>query len=157
MRFATIGALVLILAGCGSSRNTAESDAGDRIAVGYGDQDRDAVTGSVSTLDVETAMRERPAKSLAELLRGRVSGVYVTAAPGGGLRIRIRGAMSFRGNASPLYILDGMPVQATSNGTVPMLNPYNIESITVLKDASSTAIYGSRGANGVIIITTKLH
>jgi TonB-dependent SusC/RagA subfamily outer membrane receptor len=156
LSFAAIGILGLLLAGCGSSRSTADPGDADRVAIGYGDQERDAISGSVSTLDVETVMREKPVTTLAELLQGRISGVHVTAAPGGGLRIRIRGAMSFLGNASPLFIIDGIPVQPTSNGTLPMLNPYDIESITVLKDAASTAIYGSRGANGVIIIKTKL-
>ena len=76
-------------------------------------------------------------------------------APGGGIAVRIRGASSFNGSNEPLYVLDGFPMTPGPGGALTGINPYDIASIDVLKDAASTAIYGSRGANGVILIETK--
>jgi len=78
----------------------------------------------------------------------------VTAAPGGGIVVRIGGPKSFYANEDPLFVVDGVPITGT-NGTLSWLNPHDVESITVLKDPSTTAIYGVRGANGVVIIKTK--
>ena len=148
--------LVLLLGvGCATSSEVTQSDAPEGVSIGYGNQDRDDVQGAVASVDVDESVR-KTARTLAEILRGRVSGVTVLPAPGGGLQVRIRGAASLARNASPLYIVDGMPVQADRNGTLSMLNPFDIESISVLKNASATAIYGVRGANGVIIIKTKI-
>jgi TonB-dependent SusC/RagA subfamily outer membrane receptor len=96
-----------------------------------------------------------PATSLEQLLAGRISGVTVTTAPGGGISVRIGGPTSFMLSSEPLYVVDGVPVDAGPNGTLNWLNPLDIASITVLKYGASTAIYGVRGANGVIVITTK--
>jgi TonB-dependent SusC/RagA subfamily outer membrane receptor len=93
--------------------------------------------------------------SLEQLLTGRVSGVVVTAAPRGGISVRISGPTSFRLNQQPLYVVDGVPVEPGPNGTLSWLNPHDIESIAVLKYESDTAIYGVRGSNGVIVIKTK--
>lgn len=95
------------------------------------------------------------AHSLDQLLAGRFSGVTVRPAPGGGIVVRIGGPKSFYGNEDPLFVVDGVPIEAGPNGTLSWLNPHDVESITVLKDPSTTAIYGVRGANGVIVITTK--
>lgn len=92
---------------------------------------------------------------LEKVLQGRVAGVTVTRAPDGGIAVRIRGASSFYGNAEPLYVLDGVPIQPGPTGTLTGINPYDIESIKVLKDPAETAMYGVRGANGVIVIKTK--
>uniref|UniRef100_A0A7V2AZ95 TonB-dependent receptor plug domain-containing protein n=1 Tax=Rhodothermus marinus TaxID=29549 RepID=A0A7V2AZ95_RHOMR len=146
-----------LLMGCASSRSTADTSATaqeDRVEVGYGTVPRDQLTSSVSELDPDK-ITERPIARVEELLRGRVAGVYVTEAPGGGLSIRIRGQNTLLGNAEPLFVVDGVPITPMPGGTISFLNPYDIESITVLKDAAATAIYGSRGANGVIVITTK--
>ncbi|HET6228698.1 MAG TPA: TonB-dependent receptor [Longimicrobiaceae bacterium] len=142
------------------------------VAVGYGTQSRRNVTGSVSTVDL-TAAQSAPVASLDQVLQGTAPGVQVTTAssePGGALSIRIRGTSSITGNAEPLYVIDGFPIEndiegsSVGNGgrtrttpTNPLatLNPSDIESVSVLKDASATAIYGARGANGVVIITTK--
>jgi len=158
-----VGGLALVaalwLTGCAGSRPVAETEASaaeakEQVNVGYGTIAREEVTASVSELDPDE-VKERPVTRVEELLRGRVAGVYVTEAPGGGLIVRIRGQNTLLGNPEPLYVVDGMPITPIPGGTISFLNPHDIESITVLKDAAATAIYGSRGANGVILITTK--
>jgi TonB-dependent SusC/RagA subfamily outer membrane receptor len=94
-------------------------------------------------------------QSLAQMLAGRVSGVVVTAAPNGGISVLISGPRSFSLPQEPLFVVDGVPVEAGPNGTLGWLNPQDVASIEVLKYESSTAIYGVRGANGVIVIKTK--
>lgn len=137
-----------LLAGCSGSGATATPDSEDGGSVGYGGADA-VEASSVSSDDI----RSRPGRSIEEILRGRVSGVRVTEAPGG-LRITIRGATSIHGGTDPLYIIDGMPITPGPNGLVDV-NAFDIERITVLKNAADTAIYGARGANGVIVIETK--
>lgn len=98
----------------------------------------------------------QPGLSLEQLLAGRISGVTVArGARGGGISIRIRGPSSFFLSSEPLYVVDGTPIEAGPAGTLNWLNPQDIASIVVIKDAASTAIYGARGANGVIVIRTK--
>lgn len=94
-----------------------------------------------------------PTDDVDEILRGRVAGVRVLQAPGG-IIVHIRGTTSIMGDNQPLYVIDGLPVEAAPDGSVPV-QPYDIESIRVLKDAVDTSMYGVRGANGVIVITTK--
>jgi TonB-dependent SusC/RagA subfamily outer membrane receptor len=91
--------------------------------------------------------------SLAQLLQGRLSGVTVSPARDGGIVVRMGGPTSFMSNQAPLFVIDGMPVE--TNGTLSWLDPSEVESIQALKDPSQTAIYGLRGANGVIVIRTK--
>jgi len=152
-----LGALVLLLlAGCATTRAAEEEDAppeGETVDVGYGSVEKDRVVGSVSTIDAEDAQVVQP-RTVADMLRGRVAGVQVTDLPGGGIRVRIRGTRSFRGGNDPLYVIDGLVIQV-ADGALYGINPHDIESISVLKDASATAIYGSRGSNGVILINTK--
>ncbi|MES2180170.1 MAG: TonB-dependent receptor [Gemmatimonadota bacterium] len=142
------------------------------VSVGYGTQNKRDVTGSVAAVTTD-ALENTPIVSLDQILQGTSPGVDVTTAsaePGGALSVRIRGTSSITGNAEPLYVIDGFPIEndiegaSVGNGgrskTTPAnplaaINPSDIESITILKDASSTAIYGARGANGVVIITTK--
>jgi TonB-linked SusC/RagA family outer membrane protein len=140
------------------------------VVVGYGTQQRKDITGSISTISA-SKIKNQPAVSVDQLLQGRAAGVDVSqasGAPGGRLNIRIRGASSLNAGNEPLFVIDDVPVynnskdpSGTSYGTftatnaLASLNPNDIESIQVLKDASATAIYGSRGSNGVIIITTK--
>jgi TonB-linked SusC/RagA family outer membrane protein len=133
------------------------------VVIAYGQTKKSDLTGSVATLPVED-MRKVAVTSLDQALQGRASGVQITqnsASPGGSTTIRIRGGNSIQGDNEPLYVIDGIPFKnggATSGSdfnVLSTLNPSDIESMTVLKDASSTAIYGSRGANGVVIITTK--
>lgn len=121
------------------------------IVVGYGTQRKRDLSGSVSVVDVEETQKVM-SNSLAESIQGLVPGVTVrnNGNPGAGSQIEIRGAASFQ-NTSPLYVVDGMIADAGG----PLMNTNDIESIQILKDASATAIYGSRAANGVVIITTK--
>lgn len=97
-----------------------------------------------------------PSQSVEQQLMAKVPGVIVTRTATGEVAILIRGGSSAYGNNEPLYIVDGMAVQPSSNGGLAGLNPSDIESIKVIKDAAATAMYGSRGANGVIVIRTKL-
>jgi iron complex outermembrane receptor protein len=99
------------------------------------------------------AAREH-ATTLAQLLQGRLSGVTVTPAPDGGIVVRMGGPTSFYGNQNPLFVVDGNPIEG-SRSTLSWLDPHDVETVQALKDPSQTAIYGVRGANGVIVITTK--
>lgn len=149
-----ISALALLfLTACATTRLAEEkpSDAED-VDIGYGTVDKDHVVGSVATIDTED-LPVVNSRTLADMLT-RLPGVQVHEEPGGGISVRIRGAGSFLGGAEALYVIDGMVVPPGGGG-ISGLNPNNIESITVLKDAGATAIYGSRGANGVILIKTK--
>lgn len=123
------------------------------IAIGYGTVKKKDLTGSVASVNV-VELEKVPNPNLAQALNGRVSGVMVSTtegAPGASVSIRIRGGGSITQSNEPLYIIDGFP---TEDG-LDNLDPSDIESIDILKDASSTAIYGARGANGVILVTTK--
>ncbi len=124
------------------------------VVVGYGTTTRKDVTGAVSKVNVKD-MQKAPVSNFEEALAGRVAGVQSTSSdgqPGSDLNIVIRGNNSVTQSNAPLYVVDGFPLE-TSLGNV--LNPEEIESMEILKDASATAIYGARGANGVILITTK--
>jgi TonB-dependent SusC/RagA subfamily outer membrane receptor len=150
---------VLVAPGCVSTQSSAEDAASngtsdEAVEVGYGTQDRASTTGSISTVEGDKARERRAATQLSDLLEGNVAGVHVSES-GGGIRVRIRGTNSIYGSSEPLYVVDGMPVQPGPGGTLHSINPYDVESITVLKDAAATSIYGSRGASGVIIIKTK--
>ncbi len=130
------------------------------VVVGYGTQNKKDITGSVKSVRSE-AFNKGIVNTPQELLQGKVAGVNVTSAsgePGGILGITIRGPGGVRTGSTPLFVVDGLPLDNSSTGggdPLNFINPQDIESIDVLKDASATAIYGSRGANGVIIITTK--
>ncbi len=99
-------------------------------------------------------LARQTATTLEQLLAGRLSGVSVSRAPGGGIKVRMGGPTSFYSDQNPLFVVDGVPVDGKDN-TLSWLDPHQIESIQALKDPSETAIYGVRGANGVIIIKTK--
>lgn len=96
-----------------------------------------------------------PNATIEQVLMGRFPGVLVSRTTDGGISVRIRGTTSFLGSNEPLYVLDGVPMPAGVNGVLSGLSPYDIETIEVLKDAVSMTMYGIRGANGVIVITTK--
>jgi TonB-linked SusC/RagA family outer membrane protein len=158
------------------SASTALSDV---VVIGYGTQKRQDVNGSVSSV-LAKDIANVPQPSLDQLIQGKAAGVTITqnsGGPGSATSVRIRGITSF-GGSEPLYVIDGVPIQGdatnkSGNGRSPQLtrtgggqeetgvsplsriNPSDIESIDILKDASATAIYGSRGANGVVIVTTK--
>jgi len=123
------------------------------VVIGYGTQRREAVTGSVASMQGNT-LREVQTGNLTSALAGRIAGVQMSGTsskPGDDMQIRIRGTRSFSGSNDPLVVLDGIPFQ----GTIGDISPEDIKSIDILKDASATAIYGSRGANGVIMVTTN--
>lgn len=131
--------------------NPTENVLEEAVAVGYGTVKKKDLTGSVTSISAET-IQEFPNTTIAQAMQGRAAGVQVqqsSGLPGSGIQIRIRGTNSVRGDNEPLWIIDGFP------GNSNLLNPSDIESIEVLKDASATAIYGSRGANGVVIVTTR--
>lgn len=139
------------------------------VVVGYGTQNRRDITGSVASVKARD-ISAVPVNSSEQILQGRVAGLQVTqasSAPGGGVTIRVRGSNSVNAGNEPLYVIDGFPVYSDNNiapagvgersgaNALASINPNDIESMEVLKDASATAIYGARGANGVVLITTK--
>ena len=131
------------------------------VVIGYGTQKKSDLTGAVGSVKSEE-LAERPAASLNQAMAGRVAGVNVTSGsgrPGGRTVVRIRGNTSVSIANTPLYVVDGVILNAVNlpNGSTPIdyMNPNDIESIEVLKDAAAAAIYGSRASNGVVIITTK--
>ncbi|MFT3701295.1 MAG: TonB-dependent receptor [Agriterribacter sp.] len=147
------------------------SQLSDVVVVGYGTQKKSDITSAIASVPV-AGIKQNPVPSIDKVLQGQVSGVQVTQTtgqPGGAVNVRIRGANSITAGQDPLYVIDGFPFynnnfDANAGGLVTgsallnpiaFLNPGDIESINILKDASATAIYGSRGANGVVIITTK--
>ncbi|MDR1407621.1 MAG: TonB-dependent receptor [Tannerella sp.] len=122
------------------------------VAIGYGVQRKSDVTGAVSTVKADELMK-RPILRLEQALQGTTPGVQVVSnsgQPGKGLAVKIRGASSISGGTDPLYVIDGQ-----IGGGIDALNPNDIQSIEILKDASASAIYGSRGTNGVVLVTTK--
>jgi TonB-linked SusC/RagA family outer membrane protein len=123
------------------------------VATGYGTQERRYLTGAVSSVRAQQ-IREIPTPNVMQSIQGRLPGVDIVSAnyrPGAAMNVRIRGVRSMLATNEPLFVLDGIPMA----GGIEDLNPANIESIEVLKDASATATYGARGANGVILITTR--
>lgn len=122
------------------------------VVVGYGAQRKSSITGAISSIKSDK-LKDVTTPSVANMLQGKVAGVVVTPTsgqPGAGVTIRVRGTGTIRGNQNPLWVIDGVVGDAVAD-----LNPNDIESISILKDGSATALYGSRGANGVIQVTTK--
>jgi TonB-linked SusC/RagA family outer membrane protein len=130
------------------------------VVIGYGRQQKKDLTGAVATLS-NAQIKDLPVLSVDQKLVGQIPGVQIsttTGLPGGGSTIKIRGSGSIGAGDNPLFVVDGYPISNSAGPTynpLNVINPDDIESVTVLKDASSTAIYGSRGSNGVVVITTK--
>lgn len=123
------------------------------VVVGYGVQRRSDLTGSVASVKADDALRTMPSSNITDALQGRMAGVSIVSSsgqPGSGSTIRVRGVNSISGDSGPLVVIDGF-----IGGDFSALNPSDIQSVEVLKDASATAVYGSRGANGVLLVTTK--
>jgi TonB-linked SusC/RagA family outer membrane protein len=151
---------------------TRQSALDEVVVIGYGNQKKRDLTGSIVSIKSDELMKSNPV-TLEQGIQGKAAGVFVTqtdGAPGAGMSIQIRGTNSFLGGTEPLYVIDGIPMESDNATTTPtsgspyeeakvntlsFLNPTDIASIEILKDASATAIYGSRGANGVVIITTR--
>jgi TonB-dependent starch-binding outer membrane protein SusC len=131
-----LGLTLALLAACKSAQRTENTSPPPRA--------------DVTSEDIQRA----PGQSIEEILKGRVAGVTVTQSQGG-ISVRIRGVTSIYGSNEPLYVLDGVPISAGPGGSLTGIDPYDIESIEVLKDPADTALYGMRGANGVIVIKTK--
>ena len=129
------------------------------VVIGYGTMKRSDLTGAVASVSADV-INKTVATSLDQVLQGRAAGVAVTqnsGAPGGGISVSIRGTNSLSGN-EPLYVIDGIPVSGSTgdnSSALSNINPADIVSMEVLKDASASAIYGSRASNGVVLITTK--
>lgn len=127
----------------------------ETVVVGYGTQKKSDITGSVASVDASQMMKRTPT-NVVQGLQGAAAGVVITQSsgdPAGGYSIRIRGVATMQGDTNPLWVVDG--VQYGTSSSLNWLDPQNVENIEILKDASATAIYGSRGANGVILVTTK--
>ncbi|AKD05386.1 TonB-dependent receptor [Pontibacter korlensis] len=127
------------------------------VVVGYGTQKKADITGAIAQLEPKN-ITERPIQRVDQALVGQMAGVRVkqtTGIPGKGFDVQIRGTGSINANNQPLYVIDGFPLESSGGNPLDNVNPNDIESIQVLKDAASAAIYGSRASNGVVIITTK--
>lgn len=133
--------------------NEAQTRINDVVIVGYGEIKKSDLTGSVSVVS-ERSFYDQPVKNVSEILQGRSSGVEVTTIsgmPGASTKVRVRGTTSINKSSDPLYVIDGIISTSGLDG----INPQDIASMQILKDASSTSVYGSRGANGVVLITTR--
>ena len=133
--------------------NEETSNLDEVVVVGYGVQRKSDLTGAISSINADEALKKMPTAQVADLLQGRIAGLSIvnsSGAAGATATLRVRGINSIKADGGPLVVIDGFP-----GGNLSAINPADIKSIEVLKDASSTAIYGSRGANGVILITTK--
>ncbi len=139
-----VGLLVGLVSGCARASGSSQGD------VEAAPRDSLPSRTTVTAEDIERA----PGAPIEELLASRVAGVTVVRTADG-IAIRIRGATSLLGDTEPLYVLDGIPIQPGPGGSLSGISPHDIESIKVLKDPVSLAMYGARGANGVIVITTK--
>ncbi len=127
----------------------------DSVQVGYGQQSRRDVTSAVSSVQADPK-RDASAFQLEQLIQGRVAGVEILRVDAGRVSLRIRGASSFLSSSEPLYVIDGVKVRAaTFSDAMAGINPADVARIDVLKDAGATAIYGTEGANGVVLVTTK--
>jgi TonB-dependent starch-binding outer membrane protein SusC len=137
-RFAAIPACILLgfAAGCASGGKAHKPDP----------------KATVTSKDIDRSSSSEP---IEKLLQDKVPGLLVTRTPDGGIALQIRGTSSLTGNNAPLYVIDGVPVQAGPGGALVGVNPHDIDTIKVLKDPADTGIYGMRGGNGVIVITTK--
>lgn len=158
LRFAKAGTVLVlatvVAAACASM--SGGEDAGDEspedgVRVGYGSQDRADVTGAVATVRAEDLGRE--ITSIEDLFQG-LAGVTVRRLQDGGISLRIRGSSSLSSSGEPLYVIDGVPIHAAPGHALMGVRVKDITRIDVLKDAGATAIYGSRGANGVVLIST---
>ena len=151
-------ALALLLAGlpaigCGARSQAAKQPTPDTVQVGYGAQARKDVTSAITSVPGDET---RSLTNMEQLIEGKVAGVEMIHLASGKVSLRIRGQNTIISSTEPLYVIDGTPVRADNfTDAVSGINPAAVKRIEILKDAAATAIYGSAGANGVVIITTK--
>lgn len=147
----SIGVLVALGSGCAAGPKPGQRVAADSTA----DSSVRASPhpGMVTSTEIN---RQASPEPIEKVLEGRFPGVTITRTADGGIAVQIRGRNSFIGGTQPLYVVDGVPIEPGPQGSLSGINPYDIESIQVLKDPIDTTMYGSRGANGVIVIKTKL-
>ena len=138
--------------GAGPKPTLPESGGGDSVQVAYGTQPRQTATGGNSTVE-GSVVRQGTVTSMADMLEGRVPGLEVRRLSGGGISLRIRGERSLLKGGEPLLVVDGIPVEGNGGGLLADMDPRDVKRVQVLKDAGSLAAYGSRGANGVLLIT----
>ncbi len=141
--------------GCGAARSTPVPP--EQAPEARGASGRSVAsegTSSVAVVDAD-ALHGNPESQLEGMLEGRVAGVQIIRLAGGGISVRIRGPGSFSGDMEPLYVVDGTPVHSTADRGLYWLSPGDIRRIEILKDASATSMYGVRGGNGVVLITTR--
>lgn len=153
------GVAALLAAGCGANPRAEEMPGlepdPDAVQMGYGTQAARNVTGAVGSVS-HRQLRNVRVTRVEEMMQGRLPGVVVTRTGGGGYAVRIRGGSGFSNDGEPLFVLDGVPINSMRPGhALDGINPADVERIDVLKDAGSAAIYGTRAANGVILITTR--
>ena len=145
------GLVTGLVVGCAHPRSGSPQQVADTTHA------RDSSFGGAPRREVVTSkdITKDPSQPIEQALAGRFPGVEVNRTPDGGVSVRIRGGSSIMGSNEPLYVIDGVEINPGVNGALVGINPYDIDSIEVLKDATSTAMYGSRGANGVILIKMK--
>lgn len=152
---ALVGLMAGVASACGGPRRPPVLNPEDQVSIGYARVDREDVTGSISSLTSKDLELLRVTR-IEELIRDRIPGVHVIRRANGDYSFRIRGARSLVGSNEPLVVIDGMAVSAASmSAALAGMSPNDVTRIDVLKDAGSTAAYGVRGANGVILITTR--
>ena len=148
----------MLLAACHNGPNSPKLPAaggGDSVQVGYGTQARRNVLGAISSIDGDSARKGGTMTSMFDMLEGRVPGLEVRRLSGGVLTLRIRGSRSLLANGEPLLVVDGIPIEGAAGSALTDMDPRDVKRIEVLKDAGSLAAYGSRGANGVLLVTTR--
>lgn len=158
LRFSSVGFLTKDVSYTGQKTLNVSLEADNKtlseiVVVGYGSQSKKEITGAVQTIAYKD-LKDLPVSQIGQKLQGQLAGVQInqtTGRPGQGMNIRIRGQLSVSAGSDPLYVVDGFPI----TGSIGAMNPDEIEDISVLKDAASTSLYGSRAANGVVMITTK--
>jgi TonB-dependent starch-binding outer membrane protein SusC len=155
MTLLTVAMIAGTLLGCGAARSVPPPPAPPPEARGGAGRSVESEgTGAVAVVDGDR-LQGIPEAQLEGMLEGRVAGVQIIRLPGGGISVRIRGPGSISGDTEPLYVVDGMLVHATAERGLYWLNPADIQRIEILKDPSTTSMYGMRGANGVVLITTR--
>jgi len=141
-----LGLLLGVVVACSHQKNATGDGKGEAVAPAA------APPRSIMT---QEDIERTPGRPIEQLLMDRFPGVQVTRTSDGGISVRIRGVTSLHGSSEPLYVIDGVPLEAVPGGALRGINPHDIESIQVLKDPAETGMYGVRGANGVIVIKTK--